>query len=370
MAYYHKLISLMLLGFLLGCTFLFVLLPERDFSPLENRMLQTKPVPAPADLLSGNFTATFDQYVADQFVFRDWWVSLKVKVERLLQKKEQNGVYFGKDGYLLQVLPQDNEEIWAENLVALDNFAKKSPVPVYFLPVPAAAQVLPEKLPAFAAPSPSYLEPGNFRSKLKHTAGIDVFNEFYGQEKYYYRTDHHWTTEGAYAAYRKTGEAVGFTPVARESFKIETVAADFLGSLAARTGTQPQPDVLQLFLPQTPLPCRVEYVAEKRIEASFYAWEHIDSRDKYAVFLDGNHALIKITTSVPKGRRLLVVKDSFANAMLPFLAHHYEEIYVVDLRFFHDNLAVFLWQQEVDEVLFLYGTMTLATETVLRKLAI
>ncbi|NLM52746.1 MAG: hypothetical protein GX197_08025, partial [Firmicutes bacterium] len=348
----------------------FVLLPERDFSPLENRMLQTKPVPAPADLLSGNFTATFDQYVADQFAWRDWWVSLKVKIELLMQKKEQQGIYIGRDDYLLQILPQDNDEIFAENLAALDNFARNSLVPVYFLPVPAAAQMLPHKLPAFAPLPPSYLEMRQFGKKLEHTVCIDLFDAFYRQEKYYYRTDHHWTTEGAYTAYAKTGEVLGFTPREKNDFQIETVATDFLGSLAARTATQPPPDKLQLFLPKNPLAYRVEYVAEKKTATSFYAWERLQSRDKYAVFLDGNHALIKINTAVPEGRRLLVVKDSFANAMLPFLAPHYAEIHVVDLRFFHENLATYARQQQVDQVLFLYGTMTLATEAVLRKLAI
>ncbi|MGI5876544.1 MAG: DHHW family protein [Dethiobacteria bacterium] len=372
MHFFNRILTVTTLAFLAFFLFLFLAKPDQEFSEAENRILQGKPCLSWDNLISGKFSFAAENYLADQFVFRDKWVGLKSAAELVLQKKDNNGVYFGRDGYLLQKPDKVDMALLTENIDAVNKFAKTVPVPVYFLLAPVSVQILDDKLPPFAEPQQKLEEYALIREQLtSNIQFIDITNALatHRQEYIYYRTDHHWTTKGAYYAYREAAPVLGFRALGLHDFSIVQACDDFYGTLYSKSGHRfIDPDTILLFKPKKVYSCRVEYVNDKKISSSPYAWEHLQQKDKYAVFLDGNHALIKITTPKQTGRKLLVVKDSYANSFIPFLLNHYDEIHVIDLRHFNFSLPAYIEKNRLNEVLLLYNTLFFAEDPSIRKI--
>jgi hypothetical protein len=369
---FNRLLAITLLTFLTIFSLLFVMLPDQAFSETENRMLQKKPHFSWDNLISGKFSFAAENYLADQFAFRDMWVGIKSAAELVLQKKDNNGVYFGQDGYLLQKPEKLNAALLAENIAAINQFAENLSARAYFLLAPASVQVLDDKLPPFAEPRQALDLFALIRGQLSPDIQfIDTSNALvaHKQEYIYYKTDHHWTTRGAYYAYREAAPVLDFKPLDINEFTIEQASDNFYGTLHAKSGHRfIQPDAIQLFKPKRELSCRVEYVNEKRTGNSLYAREHLRQKDKYAVFLDGNHALLRITAQNQTGRKLLMIKDSYANSLVPFLTNHYDEIHIIDLRHFNSPLQPYIEQYGLSEILLVYNTISFAEDPAIRKI--
>ncbi len=369
---FNKILTIITLAFLAVLSFLFVLMPDRDFSETENRMLQKKPLFSWHNLISGKFSSAAETYLADQFVFRDMWVNIKSAAELMLQKKDNNGVYFGKDGYLLQQPEELNTALLAENIAVIKQFAESRPDRVYFLLAPTSVLILDDKLPSFAEPRQKLDTFDMIKAQL--APGIHFIDTrdalaAHREEYIYYKTDHHWTSRGAYYAYREAGSVMGFTALDLDDFTVEQVCDNFYGTLYSKSGNRfIQPDSIRLFKPQRELSCRVEYVNEKRSAGSLYETEHLRKKDKYSVFLDGNHALIRITAQNETGRKLLIIKDSYANTLVPFLVNHYDEIHIIDPRYFNSQLAPYIKQYGLNEILFVYNAFSFAEESSIRKI--
>lgn len=348
---------------------LFAVLPKRTFSEAENRYLQSRPAFSWDKLLSGEFGQTAEKYLSDQFILRDTWISLKAKAELLLQKNDHHGVYFGREGYLLQKPSQQEKEQVGRNIAAVNEFAKQVNGRIYFMLAPVSAQILRDKLPRYAAPQ--IIEPGEVRSQMsKEITFIDptAVLESQRQENIYYKTDHHWTTRGAYFAYQEAAKIMGVTALPQDAYTVKQVSDNFYGTLYSQSGYPCQPDTIQLFVPQKKQQYTVAYADKHKISDSVYACEHLQKKDQYALFLDGNHALIKITTPNQAGKKLLIIKDSYANALVPFLIPHFSEIHVLDLRYFHHQVKDYFEEKGLEEIFFVYNTITFAAETSLRKL--
>ena len=351
----------------------FVIVRDRAFSPTENRNLQTRPALTLSGALSGRYERRFDDYVADQFPFRDGWIALNAALERLSGKTESGGVFLGGDGYLIQGFAAPSEADYRANLDALKGFlGRHGELAQYVLIAPTAVQVLSDKLPALAQAGD---EAGYMDRLLADLADapaqlVDVrsaFAEAKAQTQLYYRTDHHWTTDGAYLAYRCLAAAAGLSGDAG-GLERRLLSADFRGTLSALSGFRVnERDALVGYLPAGDAPqIVVTWVGENAKSASLYRAECLDTRDQYAVFLNGNHPEIKIETAVQNQRALLVLKDSYANCLIPFLARDYRKIVVVDPRYYTGELEVLMEAEGVSEVLFLYNAETFAADTALR----
>lgn len=371
MQFFNRILTIIMLAFLAIFSLLFVMMPDQAFSEAENRMLQKKPVFSWDNLISGKFNLAAENYLADQFVFRDMWVAIKSAAELVLQKKDNNGVYFGKDGYLLQKPEKVNGALLAENINAVNQFAENLPAQVYFLLAPTSGQVLDDKLPPFVEGQKLDLLDLIKEQLVPGIHFIDTCNALvaHKQEYIYYKTDHHWTSRGAYYAYREAGSVMNFNSLDLNDFTIEQASDNFYGTLYSKSGNRfIQPDSIQLFKPKIELSCRVEYVNEKRTGNSLYEKEHLQKKDKYAVFLDGNHPLIRITVQNKTGRKLLIIKDSYANTLVPFLANHYDEIHIMDLRHYNWQLKPYIEQYGISEILFVYNTISFAEDPSIRKI--
>lgn len=342
------------------------LTPTRTFSDLENRRLEQAPRFSLAKLLNGSFTADFEKYIADQFTIKDNWIGIKTKLEKLMGKREFNGVYLGKEDYLLQAFPKPTAESLEMKMAAINTFGAATPqLNKYLMLVPNAVEIYQDKLPPYLQTESQEKWLAQIKNSLQRDIKfVDVYDTLYAQknEQLYYKTDHHWTTRAAFSAYQKFIETTGGTPRTLSDYAVEQASNSFYGSLYSKSGLRDlAPDRINLFRPKNEAVCQVEYFDEEgqsQVAKSLYQLDQLNKKDKYAVFLGGNHPLIKITTSTAPDKNLLVIKDSYANCLIPFLIEHYSHIFVVDLRYYGDILSDLIRENSISDVLLLYNVNT------------
>ncbi|WP_010275510.1 DHHW family protein [Paenibacillus senegalensis] len=343
-----------------------VLTPDQTFSEPENRVLERRPAFSVRSLLAGSFTTDYERYVSDQFAFRDVWIGLKTDADRALGKKESNGVYLGADGYLIQTFTTPPEIDVEARIEAIHSFHKATPeLRKHIMLAPTAASLYRDKLPAFAPVGDERAVLDQSRHMLERLGPdidfVDVYPVLYSkrEEAIYYKTDHHWTARGAYYAYRELCGRMGIVPQDEAAYHIQEATDDFYGSLYSKSGYRHlQPDRIDLFMPKKGERVEVHYMEEGRITNSLYEMENLNKKDKYTVFMDGNHALVRITTGHADRKKLLVVKDSYANSLIPFLTEHFAETDVVDLRYYGGSLTELAQDRQYDDMLLLYNVHT------------
>ena len=344
---------------------------DTAFSDTENRMLQQKPVFSWADLADGRFMGNFEKYQTDQFILRREWIRLQTAADRLLGKNKSGDVYLG-EGQLLEEPTKLSENVW-ENLDAIGAFCRnQTGVKCYLMLVPDAASVQREKLPAYAPVADQAEQLEKIRSYLEKKENpvteiplYEMLRE-HREESLYYRTDHHWTTLGARYAYQSAAGQMGL-PGAENGAekKLYPVSDSFQGTLAARSGYRVPDDTIEGYWPDQEEELVVTYVQEQTKSASLYAAEKLKTRDKYGMFLNGNHPLTEIRTMASTGRKLLLIKDSYANCFVPFLTGDFEEIVLVDPRYYYDSAEKLMKQYGFTDVLFLYNLNTFLEDDVL-----
>lgn len=325
---------------LFGLTGMGMTAEEKTYSAAEKRELQTLPKATKKTIKNGKFQKKYENYLSDQFPGRDDWVRVQTDLSKLFGKKESNGVYFGRDDYLLERYEDEDFEAerMKQNIEALAGFAHRAGknADVKVMMVPTKTWVLRDKLPAFA---PTYDEQ-SFYDALESQLGeqaqevlvpVKEVLEAHCDEEIYYRTDHHWTTLGAWYGYGAYVEATGGDPeTVFEKRNFELACSDFYGTTYAKVNQAKQADDIYIYEPKAAL--QVVYNMGEKTTESLYEPEHLDTKDQYRVFTGGNQAVLEITGGVQNGKTLLVIKDSFANCMIPFLAEDFEKVVVVDLR--------------------------------------
>lgn len=347
-----------------------IILPDTGFSEKENRVLASRPALKLDQIISGGYEKQFETYENDQFPLRDMWITLKATTDRLMGKVEENGVYLGKNGYLMEAFNAPSQTQYDATVNAMTSFAQEhSDLKQYALIAPNSVNILKSNLPAFAPAD----DQNPWIDKLKDSltsAGvtfIDIRDTFtdHKAEDLYYHTDHHWTTLGAYYAYLQAAAAMGID-TSSDSYDKAPVSQTFKGTLSAKSGFRSgETDEIDVFLPNgdNALSSVVNYVDEQKKSASFYDTSKLNTRDKYALFFGGNHAQIKISTPTESNNTLLVLKDSYANSFIPFLAQHYRKIIMIDPRYYYGDLEQLLQVENVQEVLYLYNANTFFADT-------
>ena len=237
----------------------------------------------------------------------------------------------------------------------------------YMMLVPDAAGVNPEGLPPFApveSQADQLAQIGEYLGdSLKQIPVYDALRE-HREEYIYYRTDHHWTTLGAWYAYREAAGAMGLTLPAEEA-PLYPVSDSFEGTLVSRSGYSAKADTISVYWPENQPDLLVSYVQEQEESASLYASEKLKTRDQYGMFLNGNHPLVRIRTMAESERTLLLVKDSYANCFVPFLTSQFREIVLVDPRYYYGNLESLMTEETFTDVLFFYNLNTFLEDDVL-----
>jgi len=335
---------------------------DKTYSSAENRMLQQMPKLSAKRVLNGRFQKKYEKYLSDQFPARDLWVRLQTGTEIAFGKKEANGVFFGKDGYLLEKYTEpdiDNKRV-DKNINALKKFVKQASKVsnVKVMMVPSKTYTLDNMCPPFAE---TYNEE-IFYNKLEKSLPEDVIVPVYdilhkhNEEYIFYRTDHHWTVQGAWYGYSAYLDSCGISQDIAESKKnFEKISDDFLGTTHSKINIYTKKDELNIYEPQRQM--KVVYNMGEKTEDTFYQKEFLKKKDKYSVFFGGNQALLEISGGAKNKRTLLVIKDSFANCMVPFLAEDYGKVIVADLRHLNVGMQTLLRSFKPADILVLYNTI-------------
>lgn len=341
-----------------------LIVPDKELSETENRMLTQRPELTISSIASGDFMTKYEDYLADQFAGRELWRSLKVAVSRLAGNREENGVLLGKNGQLLEEIAEPDQDVLTENIEAIQAFTETySDIDITMMIVPDAATVLTDSLPAFA----TVADQERMISQVKRELGeslnwIDAGTELkkHTDEKIYYKTDAHWTTLGAFYVFSAAAETLGIDSDAASGFASYPVSTTFNGTLASTSGYQldTEEEIDIYVLRDGDNDVVVNYVDEQRKTTSLYDSSKLETRDQYGVFLGGNTSVIDVKTASESTDRLLVIKDSFANSFIPFLTPYYREIVVVDPRYYAGTIDEIMDTYRITDTLILYSGNT------------
>lgn len=350
-------VSLFIMFFMMAS----LIVPDKHFSERENRILAQRPHISIDSIIDGSYMQDMGTYSADQFLFRNMWISMRTGYRNILGKYDSNGVYKGDNEYLFEdIVTPDNARL-EENIYAVNALAIETGIPVKILLAPDAASTLKKYLPKNAPVRDQNQDIDIVKNSLVDGVGfIDVRNAFAEADpktQLYYRTDHHWTTDGSYIAFMEAAKAMELD-TSEIGYDYYALANDFSGTLAAKSGFSVKKDTIKAFIDNSNVQYVVEYTEEAKKTASVYDEQKLKSNDKYAVFFGGNHTQVKIRTNSNSERRLLVIKDSYANSFVPFLIPYYREIVMVDPRYYSDNMREMMKSEGIGEVLFLYNGNT------------
>lgn len=350
--------------------FLNIITPTSKTSVAENRELQQRPSISLSRLLDGKFASEYTKFLSDQFINRDGLIKIKAKFDLMTGKKEINGVYIAKNDYLMEGFKRSDDNSTLSKLSEINKFTNNNTgLKVSMMLVPNKVEIYSNLLPK-SNPNDSQKEYVNFvkknlDSKIKIVELFDVFEKNKNNIDLYFKTDHHWTTDGAYLAYVEYCKALNLEPINENMLERNLASDSFKGSLYYKNGAEIGfPDELYLYLNKNEdKPVLVKYYDDLKKVPSLYDVSKLQGRDPYEVFTGGNHTQIKIRTNIDTRRKLLVVKDSYANAMLPFLVNNFSEITVVDLRYFTGSLQDVIQNNELTDVLFLNNINTFNTDS-------
>lgn len=360
---------------LAGCGLYMRLTPDQTYSPQERRMLKKRPKLTKKRVLNGKFQKAYETYLCEQFPGRAHWVTMRTQLTRLLGQRDANGVYFGADGYLLEKY-QEQDFDWKQvekNVRRVKDFLQEYPN-ARVMYVPAKSSVLSEKLPPFAEASAEarFYEMVARQVPVERQISVpDILHSHRG-EYIYYRTDHHWTTLGAYYAYEHWAQSMGISPMPLEQFNRKDVCDTFLGTTYAKVRTGGEADTISVYEPKEGISYQVDYNMGQYQSESFYDFTKVEGDDPYSVFFGGNQPLVDIQADFSgkaKGKKtLMIIKDSFGNCFAPFVANHYKRTIVVDLRHVNIPVSSLLSVYPADDILILYNSVQFMEDKDISKL--
>ena len=355
---------------LFGFSLVNIVWPKRTQLELENRKAAQLPAFSVSALLDGSWQSGFARWMQDQFSLRDAAVNTQRAADEVLfRKAEEGGILLGKDRWMftkLFTVGDATRKQLAKNVQAVSEFAANHPGKVTFLLAPSASVIYPEELPAGAPMVDENAMLDDIFAKVGQSADvIDLRGTFTDlkDEYLYFKTDHHWTPDGAYRAYQQFCTLKNLTPFDCNVYTKITVP-DFYGThYSATRRWNAQADSFSYYdLPNQMTVYKVNGEAdyEPVKTEGLMNLAKLDTRDKYGAFLDGNNGY-----SVIEGNgtgSILVVKDSYANSFIPYLTANYAKIGVVDFRGLAYGLDSTIEKEGYDQILILYNFQTFISD--------
>lgn len=318
----------------------------------------------------------FENYFSDHLAGREEWVGIRNKIEMICGKKEINGVYT-LDNQLIQAFKEYDSDTVQKSIDAMNSFAASHPdMQVSLMLAPTAQELYSSEIPSYAG----YISEKSFidecYKKMSGVTTIDCLSFLSGHEDDYvfYRTDHHWTSLGAYYAYSAAAKALGYSSYGLDSFNIETVSSSFRGTLYSKTlDNSITPDSIDYYMLASGEPevkMTVFDGTNETVYDSLYVRSYLDVKDKYSSFTGSNAPVVTIETNVDNGKNLLIVKDSYAHSLVPFLSKHYSKITMVDMRYINTDLNKLINLDEYQQTLFMFNAVSFSSDLNLRKIAL
>lgn len=350
-------------------------LPKQSFSENENRVLAEFPQLTWQSLMKGTtvtdengketkqlWTTDFETYIADHFILRDRWIGLKSLVELAAQKQDSGQVYFAKGGYLIEQFWSYDSGRFKGNIAAVKQFTQtvreQFGIEVKTMLAPTAGDILKDKLPLFAPEVDQQALLVQIRQELPGLIDVSQSLRAHSSEGIFYKTDHHWTSLGAYYAYREFCAAAGIETKALAWYEPQVLTQNFLGTTYSKANLYTASPETIMYYKSPEVSVQVEYRAGDKVTQtsdSLIEEEYLSQKDKYSAFLNGNQAVTKVTSDCKNGKRLLVIKDSYANSFVPFTVGDYEQVHMLDLRAYKQSVTTYMQENGITEVLLLYN---------------
>lgn len=392
----HKLMITMFAVILAVVPTITAILPKQTRSENENRALQKMPTLVDQNKLKKAeniedffkaikwkyltnrdgraFKDDFETYFADHLAGREMWVKAANGLSRLVGKQEINGVYTLKNQMVQSFRSYDRDKVSA-SVSAINVFAERfSDIPMYFMLAPTSQEIFASQIPSYAGllSEKSFIE--EVYKQVENIGTIDCLSRLseHAGDYIYYRTDHHWTSLGAFYAYQSAAKSLGYGAYGLGAFNIETVTGGFRGTLYSKTlDNDITPDSMDYYIlaggdPKIKMTCRND--SESNVYDSLYVRDFLKVKDKYSSFTGSNVPIVTIETDIDNGKSLLIIKDSYAHSLVPFLSKHYSRITMVDMRYINTDLSRFINVGDYSQVLFMFNVITFAEDDNLPKL--
>ena len=358
--------ALIFLAFIGAFFILNLVLPDRQFSEQENRYLQMRPEFSFKSLFSGDYTSKFETYTTDQFTFRDEWITLKAASELALGKQENNDVHLCENGTLIEGFKRPENSVLDSNMSALNTLVGNTDAKVYFALIPDKSDLYASLLPK-NAPNDSEKEVIDYCYGQSNATNVDMYSALsaHKDEYIFYRTDHHWTSLGAYYGLSALAESMGLPCPALDSYTDRhVVSEEFYGTTWSSSGfSWVDPDTMETFV-NAPEGLKVtSYPQGSPVEGKLYDFSFLEKKDKYSMFMGGNCPMHVIETGNEDKPSLLILRDSYTDSLIPFLLDDFSEIHVLDLRYYRASLKAYIEQNDFDNVLVCYSVSNFCSDS-------
>ncbi len=344
---------------------------KQDFSELENRALTARLTFTWQDIRDGRFIERTEQYLAEQWAGRRVLLSIRSLTELSFGRRENNGVVWtGRYGLIASGthLRADAAEQNANAMQAFVLKKEKNGESVSIMIAPMKADIAGVMCGGEALREDVWKIVNN---KLKGADRLTkvLENATADGEEIFYRTDHHWNVRGAHIAYAEICNQLALTPYPVTAFEVQTIRDDFRGSLYSKSGMLwLGGETLTLWRYEGDGGYSVTLSDGEELMIGHYDMSFSAKKDGYSIWYGGNHGYMKIVEKYQTQREeLVVIKDSFANSVLPFLALHYD-LTVIDPRYIDPQDEQVLAALNQTNVLILCGMETIATDTSIARL--
>lgn len=344
---------------------------DREYSENENRYLAAAPVISAASVADGKWMKDVEAYLSDQFVARDFLMKARTDTDIFFGKKEVNDVYIGKQHFLFEKPAAYDGERVAKTVDAVNQLKKQNPkIRTYFALAPNASEILTDLMPSNAPTQNQTAQIQTIYDSLNKVKCIDMctpLKEAEAPTSLYYKTDHHWTAAAAEIAFAQLKPAMKIKSTKYEMVSYP-VTNTFQGTLASSSGLFRAQDTIAITVPQPDVRYTVTYVKENEKRPSVFDSSKLEQKSQYDVFFGGNFAQIRIDTSSSSKRTLMVVKDSYANCVMPMLIPYFKSIVMIDPRYYTDDIQQAITAEGVTDILWLYNINTFLNDTSIAKL--
>ena len=363
----------MFLVFTLSLSVLFFALPKEKFSVSENRYLADAPTVSFKNFIDGNLTGELEGdnggYIPDYFPFRSFFVGVNSYWNYLTGTTVANNYYLSKDGYIIEK-PYITTGL-EKNLSVINRFAATFDE-VMLMVVPSVGEMMSSKLPSVHA---EYEDARVFEyiseNKAENIKFLDLRESFgdcvAGGEQIYYKTDHHWTSLGAFVAYGYYCDSLGLEYTPKEEYTV-TEHPSFYGSTYSGSGYfLAKPDTLEIWQSEKSKDSIKVSITNEGVTNEYsspFFEENLKEKDMYSAYLDGIQPTVVIENKNAKtDKTLLIVKDSFAQCAAPFFAETYSKVIMIDLRGNKMPVSTLAKTEGADDVLILYGISALCNDS-------
>lgn len=360
-----RMLALLMPLFILLALVINIIVPDKDISFVENRSLQKFPEINKTSFVDGSFENKMSNWFGDQFVGRNGLIHLRYGVLKLMGQKKINDIYLcGKQ--LIEDTKLPNEKQLSRNLNAINAFTEKhSDVDTSFMLIPNAIYVQNKRLPYFSDEN----DQGKIMDSIYNTLDSSVYSfdarktlKKHSEEYLYYKSDHHWTSLGAFYTYQAWQKQQGNDDVSLKDYDQYVVSNNFRGTLANGSGSFGIKDDITIFVNKNLSDYYVQEPKQKN-KGSIYDSSFLKTKDQYSVFLGGNKDIQRIELNNDSKRHLLLFKDSYANSFVQFIMNDYRSITIVDPRYYRDDIEKVMQEDLITDVMYLYNTNTFVEDT-------